>query len=231
MALYRPCVWTYDQLSSRRCCGHAPRLVARAEARHPGRGGRSRHDRLGGSPPAWSALQPAVPMAARLADRAAGWDCRRAAELYPARPASLGPSDSRRAGRVGPDRDRAVGRAPGAGRSRGGPGAPAGRDRRAAGPMIPVPSGSRVSLATGHTDMRKGFDDLAALVQDHLARDPYIHIDFFAKNECVTPKISICEYPILFKCSMISLSILPLSSISISFSKISQPSHIEADIM
>ncbi len=24
--------------------------------------------------------------------------------------------------------------------------------------MIPVPSGSRVWLATGHTDMRKGFD-------------------------------------------------------------------------
>ncbi|MGV2345123.1 MAG UNVERIFIED_CONTAM: IS66 family insertion sequence element accessory protein TnpB, partial [Methylobacterium ajmalii] len=34
--------------------------------------------------------------------------------------------------------------------------------------MIPVPSGSRVWLATGHTDMRKGFDGLAALVQDHL---------------------------------------------------------------
>ncbi|WP_082559382.1 IS66 family insertion sequence element accessory protein TnpB [Methylobacterium sp. Leaf94] len=39
--------------------------------------------------------------------------------------------------------------------------------------MIPVPSGSRVWLATGHTDMRKGFDGLASLVQDHLARDPF----------------------------------------------------------
>ena len=39
--------------------------------------------------------------------------------------------------------------------------------------MTPVPSGSRVWLATGHTDMRKGFDGLAALVQDHLARDPF----------------------------------------------------------
>ena len=28
-------------------------------------------------------------------------------------------------------------------------------------------------LATGHTDMRKGFDGLAALVQDHLHRDPF----------------------------------------------------------
>lgn len=39
--------------------------------------------------------------------------------------------------------------------------------------MIPVPSGSRVWLPTGHTDMRKGFNGLAALVQDHLARDPF----------------------------------------------------------
>jgi transposase len=39
--------------------------------------------------------------------------------------------------------------------------------------MIPVPSGSRVWLATGFTDMRKGFEGLAALVQDHLRRDPF----------------------------------------------------------
>ena len=29
--------------------------------------------------------------------------------------------------------------------------------------MIPVPSGARVWLAAGHTDMRKGFDGLALL--------------------------------------------------------------------
>ncbi len=45
--------------------------------------------------------------------------------------------------------------------------------RRAVWVDDPVPSGSRVWLATGHTDMRKGFDGLAALVQDHLARDPF----------------------------------------------------------
>jgi hypothetical protein len=39
--------------------------------------------------------------------------------------------------------------------------------------MIPVPAGSCVWLATGWTDMRKGFDGLAALVQDHLQRDPF----------------------------------------------------------
>jgi transposase len=30
--------------------------------------------------------------------------------------------------------------------------------------MIPLPSGVQVWLATGHTDMRKGFDGLALLV-------------------------------------------------------------------
>src|ERR1700704_4643882 len=39
--------------------------------------------------------------------------------------------------------------------------------------MIPVPSGGQVWLATGFTDMRKGFDGLAALVQDQLRRDPF----------------------------------------------------------
>jgi transposase len=34
--------------------------------------------------------------------------------------------------------------------------------------MIPVPAGARVWLATGHTDMRKGFDGLAVLVQEKL---------------------------------------------------------------
>jgi hypothetical protein len=32
--------------------------------------------------------------------------------------------------------------------------------------MIPIPSGMRVWLPTGHTDMRKGFDGLALLVQE-----------------------------------------------------------------
>ena len=38
---------------------------------------------------------------------------------------------------------------------------------------IPIPSGARVWLATGHTDMRKGFDGLAVLVQETLRRDPH----------------------------------------------------------
>ena len=45
--------------------------------------------------------------------------------------------------------------------------------------MIPVPSQTatgavRVWLATGHTDMRKGFSSLAVLVQETLKQDPHL---------------------------------------------------------
>src|ERR687894_635760 len=39
--------------------------------------------------------------------------------------------------------------------------------------MIPVPSGMRVWLAVGHTDMRRGMDSLALQVQQALGRDPF----------------------------------------------------------
>jgi transposase len=39
--------------------------------------------------------------------------------------------------------------------------------------MIPVPPGTRVWLATGHTDMRKGWNGLALQVQEVLKRDPH----------------------------------------------------------
>ncbi len=39
--------------------------------------------------------------------------------------------------------------------------------------MIPVPVGVRVWLATGRTDMRKGFNGLALVVQETLRRDPH----------------------------------------------------------
>ena len=38
--------------------------------------------------------------------------------------------------------------------------------------MIAMPSGVRVWLARGHTDMRKGYQSLALLVQETLKRDP-----------------------------------------------------------
>lgn len=39
--------------------------------------------------------------------------------------------------------------------------------------MIPVPSGVRVWLAVGRTDMRKGMNGLALQVQEQLKRDPH----------------------------------------------------------
>jgi len=39
--------------------------------------------------------------------------------------------------------------------------------------MITPPSGVRVWLAAGVTDMRKGFDGLAMLVQERLRQDPF----------------------------------------------------------
>ncbi|MCR6732737.1 MAG: IS66 family insertion sequence element accessory protein TnpB [Ferrovibrio sp.] len=39
--------------------------------------------------------------------------------------------------------------------------------------MIPIPSSSRVWIATGHTDMRRGMQGLALQVQEGLKRDPH----------------------------------------------------------
>jgi transposase len=39
--------------------------------------------------------------------------------------------------------------------------------------MIALPSGTQVWLAAGETDLRKGFDGLAALVQVQLSEDPF----------------------------------------------------------
>ena len=64
------------------------------------------------------------------------------------------------AGRADPDRrERAVGG------DRG--------DVEGATLLIPIPSGSRVWIATGHTDMRRGMQGLALQVQEGLKRDPH----------------------------------------------------------
>lgn len=39
--------------------------------------------------------------------------------------------------------------------------------------MIGLPANTRVWIVAGHTDMRKGFDGLAALVQTVLAQSPF----------------------------------------------------------
>src|SRR3546814_14708356 len=36
-----------------------------------------------------------------------------------------------------------------------------------------IPTGARVWIAMGHTDMRKGMQGLALMVQQHLRRDPH----------------------------------------------------------
>ena len=43
--------------------------------------------------------------------------------------------------------------------------------------MIPVPSGVRIWIATGHADMRKGMAGLSLLVQEHFKRDPYLCVE------------------------------------------------------
>jgi transposase len=40
--------------------------------------------------------------------------------------------------------------------------------------MISIPGNVRVWLATGHTDMRRGFRSLALMVQEELKRDPHL---------------------------------------------------------
>ena len=39
--------------------------------------------------------------------------------------------------------------------------------------MIPMPTGGRIWIATGHTDMRRGMRSLALQVQEGLGRDPF----------------------------------------------------------
>ena len=39
--------------------------------------------------------------------------------------------------------------------------------------MITLASGTRVWLAVGRTDLRKGFDGLSSLVQERLVQDPF----------------------------------------------------------
>ena len=39
--------------------------------------------------------------------------------------------------------------------------------------MIPLPTGTKIWVACGATDMRRGFDGLAMMVQDVLKQNPY----------------------------------------------------------
>jgi transposase len=48
--------------------------------------------------------------------------------------------------------------------------------------MIPLPSGVRIWLASGHTDMRRGMHGLALQVQEALGRDPFAGDVFFFRG-------------------------------------------------
>ena len=70
--------------------------------------------------------------------------------------------------------------------------------------MISLPAGARVWLATGHTDMRKGFDGLALLVQETLKRNPHAgHLFVFRGRRA--DHTSFC-IPIAICCRSLSLA-------------------------
>lgn len=48
--------------------------------------------------------------------------------------------------------------------------------------MIPIASGVRIWLASGHTDMRRGMRSLALQVQEGLGRDPFAGDVFFFRG-------------------------------------------------
>jgi len=75
--------------------------------------------------------------------------------------------------RSGSHRDRARLREPRARRQRGRRRCPSAGSERSERTMIPMPSGVRVWIAAGHTDMRRGMQGLALQVQEQLKRDPH----------------------------------------------------------
>lgn len=52
--------------------------------------------------------------------------------------------------------------------------------------MIPIPTGVQVWLATGYTDMRRGFPSLALQVQEVLKHDPRWAVICFASGANAT---------------------------------------------
>jgi hypothetical protein len=72
----------------------------------------------------------------------------------------------------------------------------AGSDRQGArAAMIPIPSGARVWLVTGHTDMRKGFDGLALIVQETLRRSAFRPSLRFSRPPRVSDQVSLERRP------------------------------------
>ena len=56
--------------------------------------------------------------------------------------------------------------------------------------MLIIPAGVKVHLALGYTDMRKGLDGLATLVQETLKQDPFSgHLFAFRGRKASTMKV------------------------------------------
>jgi hypothetical protein len=55
--------------------------------------------------------------------------------------------------------------------------------------MIPLPTGVRVWIAAGHTDMRRGMQSLALQVQEGLKRDPHAGDLYFSRTQRPTTDI------------------------------------------
>ena len=56
--------------------------------------------------------------------------------------------------------------------------------------MLIVPAGVKVHLALGYTDMRKGMDGLAMLVQETLKKDPFLCVE--REYEAAWPRVPNC---------------------------------------
>ncbi len=73
--------------------------------------------------------------------------------------------------------------------------------------MIPLPSGVRVWLATGRTDMRKGMNGLVLQVQEVLKRDPYGgHLFVFRGRR--GDRVTLCIPPFKTRAVSASLSLV-----------------------
>lgn len=190
--LLKRCVWglfrgyVWRQIRPGGCSGRAPLFQRRAEASHRCRGFRSRCQRVGGGALSQHQAEPVVSLEARslrgvdaasLTAFAGPIASCGVVALHAAGRSTNARSSQLSAGHVR-DRDGARPHITGALLRRRGQ-HPALCERARQHVMIPVPtnparSGAvRVWLATGHTDMRRGFPSLALLVQETLKADPY----------------------------------------------------------
>ena len=123
----------------------------------------------------WRRLARAADAAerAKRLDPASGRDRRDGADARVGGDETVAPADERTTGEARRHRDRVRLREPGARRQRRRRRCASASSERSGRAMIPIPSGVRVWIAAGHTDMRRGMQGLALQVQEQLKRDPH----------------------------------------------------------